>query len=270
MLDRPFVLGPVPGDAARPAGRQPWSTRRDPHHPRHPSGHRHLPRGPSDSRPARSGAGDRTHLGLPWPDHPRHDRGHPAGHTPTHPGYGRRAAAASAGGRYRPHPCRPGAPPRSLCAEHRFSGGTNSTPTSSAASCPTWVERLGIQLRGEQQVCRSLTLTVRYADHSTTTRNCALPEPTAHSPQLRPCRLRVVRHPRPTASQGPRHHPAGGWSVRRELGHPTARLRYQRRQDTPDRGRSRQSSGPLRAQCDATYQHSRTDLTLLGLRQHRT
>ncbi|WP_329165222.1 hypothetical protein OG709_06635 [Streptomyces sp. NBC_01267] len=43
---------------------------------------------------------------------------------------------------------------------------------------------LGIRMRGEGQVCRSLTLTVRYADRSTTTRSRTLREPTAHSAAL--------------------------------------------------------------------------------------
>ncbi|MFD4143265.1 hypothetical protein [Streptomyces sp. NPDC058572] len=43
---------------------------------------------------------------------------------------------------------------------------------------------LGARMRGERQVCRSLTLTVRYADRSTTIRTRALREPTAHSVAL--------------------------------------------------------------------------------------
>ncbi|MFF3327183.1 hypothetical protein [Streptomyces sp. NPDC002889] len=45
-------------------------------------------------------------------------------------------------------------------------------------------EELGARMRGERQVCRSLTLTVRYADRSTTTRTRTLREPTAHSAAL--------------------------------------------------------------------------------------
>ncbi|MEU6876594.1 hypothetical protein [Streptomyces sp. NPDC046712] len=43
---------------------------------------------------------------------------------------------------------------------------------------------LGARMRAEKQVCRSLTVTVRYADRSTTTRTRTLPEPTAHSAAL--------------------------------------------------------------------------------------
>lgn len=45
-------------------------------------------------------------------------------------------------------------------------------------------EELGARLRALDKVCRSLTLTVRYADRSSTTRTRTLREPTAHSPAL--------------------------------------------------------------------------------------
>ncbi|MEU0074487.1 ImpB/MucB/SamB family protein [Streptomyces sp. NPDC006332] len=44
--------------------------------------------------------------------------------------------------------------------------------------------QIGQRLRGEGQVARRLALTVRYADHSSTTRTCTLPEPTDHSPAV--------------------------------------------------------------------------------------
>ncbi|MEU7280549.1 hypothetical protein AB0A69_17450 [Streptomyces sp. NPDC045431] len=43
---------------------------------------------------------------------------------------------------------------------------------------------LGARMRGEGQVCRSLTLTVRYADRTATTRTRTLREPSAHSADL--------------------------------------------------------------------------------------
>ncbi|MFJ4618550.1 DNA polymerase thumb domain-containing protein [Streptomyces sp. NPDC088812] len=43
---------------------------------------------------------------------------------------------------------------------------------------------LGARLRALDKVCRTLTLTVRYADRSSTTRTRTLREPTAHSPEL--------------------------------------------------------------------------------------
>ncbi|MFC9247995.1 ImpB/MucB/SamB family protein [Streptomyces sp. NPDC057136] len=45
-------------------------------------------------------------------------------------------------------------------------------------------DQIGQRLRGERQIAGRLTLTVRYADHSSTTRTRALPEPTNHSPAL--------------------------------------------------------------------------------------
>ncbi|WP_055492636.1 DNA polymerase [Streptomyces sp. TP-A0356] len=45
-------------------------------------------------------------------------------------------------------------------------------------------EELGTRLRALERVCRTLTLTVRYADRSSTTRSRTLAEPTAHSAAL--------------------------------------------------------------------------------------
>ncbi|MFD3929052.1 ImpB/MucB/SamB family protein [Streptomyces sp. NPDC058614] len=45
-------------------------------------------------------------------------------------------------------------------------------------------DRIGQRLRGERQITGRLTLTVRYADRTSTTRTRALPEPTDHSPAL--------------------------------------------------------------------------------------
>ncbi|WP_330351659.1 DNA polymerase Y family protein [Streptomyces sp. NBC_00582] len=46
------------------------------------------------------------------------------------------------------------------------------------------VEQLGFRMRGENQVCRRIALTVRYADHTSTHRARTLPEATNHSMQL--------------------------------------------------------------------------------------
>ncbi|MEU2622431.1 ImpB/MucB/SamB family protein [Streptomyces sp. NPDC007157] len=45
-------------------------------------------------------------------------------------------------------------------------------------------DRIGQRLRGERQVAGRLTLTMRYADRSSSTRTRTLPEPTNHSPAL--------------------------------------------------------------------------------------
>lgn len=53
-------------------------------------------------------------------------------------------------------------------------------------------EELGRRLRNEAQVTGRLTLTLRYADQSATTRTRTLPEPTAHSPLLTATALGVL------------------------------------------------------------------------------
>ncbi|MFE2296234.1 hypothetical protein [Streptomyces sp. NPDC059452] len=78
----------------------------------------------------------------------------------------------------------PGAPPRTFSAEHRFARD-ELDPDRQRGALTHLAERLGTRLRGERQACRSLVLTVQYADRSTTTRSRTLPEPTAHSPRLR-------------------------------------------------------------------------------------
>ncbi|MDT0437579.1 ImpB/MucB/SamB family protein [Streptomyces sp. NPDC005840] len=45
-------------------------------------------------------------------------------------------------------------------------------------------DRIGRRLREDGRIASRITLTVRYADRSSTTRTCALPEATAHSPDL--------------------------------------------------------------------------------------
>ncbi|GFH37113.1 DNA polymerase [Streptomyces pacificus] len=51
---------------------------------------------------------------------------------------------------------------------------------------------LGARMRRDGQVCRSLTLTVRYADRTTTTRTRVLSEPTAHSVSLTGAAYRLL------------------------------------------------------------------------------
>ncbi|MET7453594.1 ImpB/MucB/SamB family protein [Streptomyces sp. NPDC005574] len=53
-------------------------------------------------------------------------------------------------------------------------------------------EQIGQRLRGESQIAGRLTLTVRYADHSSTTRTRALSEPTNHSPALAAASLSLL------------------------------------------------------------------------------
>lgn len=72
---------------------------------------------------------------------------------------------------------------RSLASERPFPRD-ELDPTRHRRALLSLTEELGARMRDEDQVCRSLTLTVRYADRSTTTRTRTLPEPTAHSSAL--------------------------------------------------------------------------------------
>jgi hypothetical protein len=103
----------------------------------------------------------------------------------------------------------------------------------------------GERLRGEQQACRSLTLTVRYTGHSTTTLSRTLPEPTAHSPQLRAATHSLHRA---LGLQRARVRSLAlrGRTRRRRIRVPAAGLRPRRRQGPPHRSRGRPGTGPLR------------------------
>ncbi|PIM72275.1 hypothetical protein CTU88_13435 [Streptomyces sp. JV178] len=77
----------------------------------------------------------------------------------------------------------PNAVSRSLAAEHPFPHD-ELNPDRHRRALLLDAEELGSRLRALDKVCRTLTLTVRYADRSSTTRTRTLPEPTAHSPEL--------------------------------------------------------------------------------------
>jgi nucleotidyltransferase/DNA polymerase involved in DNA repair len=77
----------------------------------------------------------------------------------------------------------PNATSRSLAAEHPFSRD-ELDPARHRRALLSAAEELGTRLRALEKVCRTVTLTVRYADRSTTTRSRTLEEPTAHSPAL--------------------------------------------------------------------------------------
>ncbi|GAA1895728.1 hypothetical protein GCM10009716_02270 [Streptomyces sodiiphilus] len=77
----------------------------------------------------------------------------------------------------------PGDLPRSAAAEYRF-GRDELDAGRRRRALLTLADRLGHRMRGEGRVARALTLTVRYADRSVTTRSRALAEPTAHTPAL--------------------------------------------------------------------------------------
>jgi nucleotidyltransferase/DNA polymerase involved in DNA repair len=72
---------------------------------------------------------------------------------------------------------------KSLAAERPFDRD-ELDPDRHRRALLSATEELGTRLRALDKVCRSLTLTVRYADRSATTRTRTLPEPTAHTAAL--------------------------------------------------------------------------------------
>ncbi|MFF8320234.1 hypothetical protein ACF06V_24035 [Streptomyces bobili] len=77
----------------------------------------------------------------------------------------------------------PNAVSQSLATERPF-GRDELDPHRHRRALLSAAEELGSRLRAVEKVCRSLTLTVRYADRSSTTRSRTLGEPTAHSADL--------------------------------------------------------------------------------------
>lgn len=77
----------------------------------------------------------------------------------------------------------PNAAARSLAAERGFPRD-ELDPYRHRRALLAAADELGARMRDEGQVCRSLTLTVRYADRSATVRGRTLAEPSAHSVAL--------------------------------------------------------------------------------------
>jgi nucleotidyltransferase/DNA polymerase involved in DNA repair len=77
----------------------------------------------------------------------------------------------------------PNAVSHSLATERLF-GRDELDPHRHRRALLSAAEEMGSRLRAVEKVCRSLTLTVRYADRSSTTRSRTLGEPTAHSADL--------------------------------------------------------------------------------------
>ncbi|PWI42321.1 hypothetical protein [Streptomyces sp. ICBB 8177] len=101
-----------------------------------------------------------------------------------------RLLGAAAGRRLRerargidPAPVTPNAPARSIGTERRFDRD-ELDPERQRRALLSLTDELGARLRGDRLAARSLTLVVRYADRSTTTRTRALPEATAHTAAL--------------------------------------------------------------------------------------
>lgn len=72
---------------------------------------------------------------------------------------------------------------RSLATERPFTRD-ELDPDRHRRALLSAAEELGSRLRALDKVCRTLTLTVRYADRTATTRSRTLGEPTAHSAAL--------------------------------------------------------------------------------------
>ncbi|KMS73331.1 DNA polymerase [Streptomyces viridochromogenes] len=77
----------------------------------------------------------------------------------------------------------PNAVSRSLATERPFTRD-ELDPDRHRRALLSAADELGSRLRALDKVCRTLTLTVRYADRSSTTRSHTLKEPTAHSAAL--------------------------------------------------------------------------------------
>ncbi|MER7950029.1 hypothetical protein ABTY59_21825 [Streptomyces sp. NPDC096079] len=80
-------------------------------------------------------------------------------------------------------PVVPNAVSRSIAAERAFPHDETDR-TAQRRALLSLAGELGARLRTEAQVCRSLAVTVRYADRSSTTRSRTLPEPTGHTAAL--------------------------------------------------------------------------------------
>ncbi|MGW0832884.1 DNA polymerase Y family protein [Streptomyces prunicolor] len=82
-----------------------------------------------------------------------------------------------------PRPVVPAEPAAHLAADLVL-GRDSLDPAQHHRAVLGLADRIGQRLRGERQFAGRLTLTVRYADRSSTTRTRALPESTDHSPAL--------------------------------------------------------------------------------------
>jgi len=85
--------------------------------------------------------------------------------------------------RPRPPPRHPHSPSPSLSADRLFSQD-ELDPDQHRRALLSIAEQLGSQLRQRREACRTLTLTVRYADRTSTTKTRTLAEATSHSTAL--------------------------------------------------------------------------------------
>jgi hypothetical protein len=108
---------------------------------------------------------------------------HTAPHPATPPWRHRRPRRPYPRSRPRPRPVTPHSPSPSLSADRLFSQD-ELDPDQHRRALLSTAEQLGTQLRERREVCRTLTLTVRYADRTSTTKTRTLPEATSHSTAL--------------------------------------------------------------------------------------
>lgn len=90
-------------------------------------------------------------------------------------------------------------------------------------------EQLGTSLRESARATEHLTLTLRYADHSTTTRARTLPEPTAHTPDLAGTALALLH------SFGLQRARVRGYTLRADRLRPASGAHHQLTLDPADR-----------------------------------
>jgi hypothetical protein len=177
------MIGAGPGPMfARMALRE-ARPRNDPRGARRPLRRRGVPRRNSPSGAARSRHRHRPHPVRVRPRHRRQGRRRTPVHTATaHQRPPGRELHEMATG----HRPRPGRTERRLPLPRRRTPFPRDEldPDLHRRALLSAAEELGTRLRALEKVCRTLTLTVRYADRSTTTRSRTLPEPTAHSSAL--------------------------------------------------------------------------------------
>lgn len=90
-----------------------------------------------------------------------------------------------------PRPVTPQAPAAHMTVDHLFDEDCLD-PERHHRAVLSLAGRLGQRLRTEEQVTGRLTLTVRYADRTSTARTRTLPEPTGHSPDLAAAALGIL------------------------------------------------------------------------------
>ncbi|MEZ0096150.1 hypothetical protein, partial [Streptacidiphilus sp. EB129] len=90
-----------------------------------------------------------------------------------------------------PRPVTPTAPPRTITRTHRFNHDTLDAGAHRRAVL-TLVHDLGALLRDSSTFARTVTVDIRHADRSTTTRTRTLPEATDHTPALTQASLKAL------------------------------------------------------------------------------